>query len=204
MKVFWGKCVNNYRYDSMNNEQAGLIAACIQGDETAIAQLVQEYQLGVFRLALSVLNDPSEANEAAQDTFIAALRALKSYRETSTFKAWLYTIALNVSRSQLRKRKALERLQHTLTTIFHVQSQRSPTLEEKIIDNETDVALWQALEKLGERHRIPIVLRYYHDFSITEIAEILNIKEGTVHSRLSIGRERLRTELDGLFQTTGE
>ena len=204
MKVFRGKCVNNYRYDSMNNEQAGLIAACIQGDETAIAQLVQEYQLGVFRLALSVLNDPSEANEAAQDTFIAALGALKSYREASTFKAWLYTIALNISRSRLRKRKALERLQRTLTTLFHVQSQRSPNLEEEVINNETDIALWQALERLGEKHRIPILLRYYHDFSIAEIAEILNIKEGTVHSRLSIGRERLRSELNGLFQTTGE
>ncbi len=89
----------------MTEEQAGLIAACIQGDETAIAQLVQEHQLSVFRLALSVLSDPSEANEAAQDAFIAALRALKSYRETSSFKAWLYTIALNVSRSRLRKRK---------------------------------------------------------------------------------------------------
>jgi RNA polymerase sigma-70 factor (ECF subfamily) len=193
----------------MKKEQAGLIAACIKGDETAIAQLVQEHQLGVFRLALSVLNDPGEANEAAQDTFISALKALESYQEKapqgySSFKAWLYTIALNTSRSRLRKRKALERLQNTLTAIFHVQSQRPPTLEDAIIRDEEDAALWKVLEKLGEKHRIPILLRYYHDLSIAEIAEILDIKEGTVHSRLSIGRERLRSALDGSFKTTEE
>jgi RNA polymerase sigma-70 factor (ECF subfamily) len=203
MKVFRGTCVNKVD-DFMKEEWAGLVAACIEGDEAAVTQLIQEHQLGVFRLALSILNDPGEANEATQDTFISALRALNSYHETTTFKAWLYTIALNISRSQLRKRKALERLQHTLTSIFRVQSQKPPTLEDVIISNEEDAALWKALEKLGEKHRIPIVLRYYHDLSIAEIAEILNIKEGTVHSRLSIAREKLRSELGGLFKTPGE
>jgi RNA polymerase sigma-70 factor (ECF subfamily) len=188
----------------MKEEQAGLIAACIEGDETAIARLIQEYQVGVFRIALSVLNDTSEANEAAQDTFIAALNALKSYREKSSFKAWLYTIALNTSRSRLRKKKALERLRQTLTGVLRVQSQRPPTLEDVIIEDEEDAAIWKALENLGEKHRIPIVLRYYHDLSTREIAEIMNLKEGTVHSRLSIGREILRAELDALFEHTGE
>jgi RNA polymerase sigma-70 factor (ECF subfamily) len=188
----------------MKEEQAGLIAACIEGDETAIARLVQEYQVGVFRIALSVLNDPGEANEVAQDTFISALNALKSYREKSSFKAWLYAIALNHSRSRLRKRKALERLQRTLTRLYRVQSQHSPTPEKAVIDDEQDAALWTALENLGKKHRIPIVLRYYHDLSIKEIAEIMNLKEGTVHSRLSIGREKLRSALDGLFENTGE
>jgi RNA polymerase sigma-70 factor (ECF subfamily) len=198
MKVFWGTCVNKVD-DFMKEEWAGLVAACIEGDEAAVARLVQEHQLGVFRLALSILNDPGDANEATQDTFIAALRALNSYRETSTFKAWLYTIALNISRSRLRKRKALERLQHTLTAILRVQSQRPQALEDVVIGNEEDAAVWKALEKLGEKHRFPIMLRYYHDLSVAEIAEILNVKEGTVHSRLSVARERLRSELDDLF-----
>lgn len=188
----------------MEEERAGLIAACIEEDETAIEQLVQGYQLGVFRLALSVLNDPAEANEATQDTFIAVLRSLKSYKETTSFKAWLYTITLNVSRSRLRKRKTQERLQRTLTSIFQVRSQGSPTLEQRAIHNEEDEMLWNALEKLGEKHRIPLVLRYYHDFTISEIAEIMNIKEGTVHSRLSIGREKLRVMLGNSHQVHGE
>ena len=188
----------------MKEEQAGLITNCINGDETAIVRLIEEYQLGVFRIALSILSDPGEANEATQDTFIAALRALKSYRERSSFKAWLYKIALNVSRSRLRKRKTIERLQQTLTSIFEVHPQHTPSPEETVIGDEEDALIWKALERLGEKQRIPIVLRYYHDLSITEIAELLGIKEGTVHSRLSIGRERLRSELESLRRKTGE
>ena len=185
-------------------EQAGLITDCIKGDETAIVQLIQMYQLGIFRLTLSILDDPGEANEATQDTFIAALKALKTYRENSTFKAWLYKIAINISRSRLRKKKALERLQRTLASIFEVKSQRLTTLEDLMIETEKDAALWKALEGLGEKHRTPIVLRYYHELSIAEIAEILHIKEGTVHSRLSIARERLRTKLQGSLESVGE
>ena len=195
MKVLSGKCVNTID-GFMKEDQAGLLADCIQGDQTAITQFVQAHQLSVFRLALSVLNDPDEANEATQDTFIAALRALKSYRQTSSIKAWLYTIALNISRSRLRKQKAKERLQKTLTFVFRIQSQLSPTPEEAAIGNEEEAALWESLGQLGEKHRIPIVLRYYHDLSVAEIAEIMDIKEGTVHSRLSIGRERLRAALE--------
>ena len=195
MKVLSGKCVNTID-GFMKEDQAGLLADCIQGDQTAITQFVQAHQLSVFRLALSVLNDPDEANEATQDTFIAALRALKSYRQTSSIKAWLYTIALNVSRSRLRKQKAKERLQKTLTFVFRIQSQLSPTPEEAAIGNEEEAALRESLGQLGEKHRIPIVLRYYHDLSVAEIAEIMDIKEGTVHSRLSIGRERLRAALE--------
>lgn len=188
----------------MNEEQDKLIAACIEGDETAIEQFVQEYQLGLFRLTLSVLGDPGEANEATQDSFMAALKALKSYRATSSLMAWLYTIALNTSRSRLRKRKALERLQKTLASLFHVQTQRQPTLEETLIEDEKDATLWKAIERLDEKHRLPIVLRYYHEFSVKEIAVILKVKEGTVHSRLSIARDKLRAELEGLYQTSGE
>lgn len=178
------------------NYPTQVISACIAGDDAAIEQLVYEYQGGVFRLALSVLNDPGEAHEATQDTFIAALGALKSYKENSTFKAWLYTIALNMSRSRLRKRKTLQRLNNTLQAIFRVQTQKLPSPEDAVIESEKDAALWKALNQLGEKHRIPLALRYFHNLSAAEIAEIMNINEGTVHSRLHVGRERLRIALE--------
>lgn len=173
-----------------------VISGCLAGDESAIERLIGEFQPGIFRLTLSVLNDPVEANEATQDTFIAALGALKTYRENSSLKAWLYTIGLNVSRNRLRKRKTLQRLNDTLQAVFRVQSQKTPSPEDAIIQNEKDAALWKALNQLGEKHRIPLVLRYFHNLSTAEIAEVLNINEGTIHSRLHIGRERLRVELE--------
>jgi RNA polymerase sigma-70 factor (ECF subfamily) len=181
-----------------------VISGCITGDESAIERLVYEYQGSIFRLTLSVLNDPVEAHEATQDTFIAALGALKLYRESSSFKAWLYTIALNISRNRLRKRKTLERLNNTLQAIFRVQSQKMPSPEDAIIQNEKDATLWKALNRLGEKQRIPLVLRYFHNLSTAEIAEILNINEGTIHSRLHIGRERLRIELEKQSGFSGE
>ncbi len=179
----------------MTEEQVGLITACVKGDEAAITQLVHEHQLGVFRFAFSILNDPSEANEATQDVFITVLKALKAYKATTSFKAWLYKITLNICRSRLRKRKTQERLHNRLKSIIEVRSQASPSLEETVIFKEEDEVLWESLCTLGEKHRIPLVLRYYHDFKIAEIAELMNIKEGTVHSRLSTGRERLRSIL---------
>lgn len=204
MKVFWGKYVKRVDDFMKKEEWAGLIADCIKGNETAIARLIEEYQPGVFRFALSILNDPADASEATQDTFIAALRALSSYRETTAFKAWLYKIALNFSRSRLRKRNVLARLQHTLTSIFEVQIQHISTPEDAVIHYEENAAIWEALDKLGEKHRLPLVLRYYHDLSVVEIAEIMNLKEGTVHSRLSIGRERLRVLLEELRKSAGD
>lgn len=154
--------------------------------------LVRQYETGVFRLALSIVGDPAEAVEITQETFIAALRALPSYKEQQSFKAWLYKIALNQSRSHLRKRKVLERLRNTLTSIFQVETQQQPLPEDAAIQNEREATIWQTLNQLDERHRTVVVLRYFHELSIAEIAEILSTNEGTIHSRLYSARERLR------------
>jgi RNA polymerase sigma-70 factor, ECF subfamily len=172
-----------------------LIAECIAGNEDAIEALVREYEAGVFRLAFSVLSDQAEAHEVTQETFLSALRALPSYHEQKSFKAWLYTIALNHSRSHLRKRKVLERLRSSLTTIFRVETEMQVSPEEATIQNEKEAALWRAINQLDERHRIVLVLRYFHELSIAEISEILSVNEGTIHSRLHNAREKLRDAL---------
>ena len=173
-----------------------LIAECIAGNEDAIEMLVREYETGVFRLALSLLGDQAEANEVMQETFLSALRALPTYVEKKSLKAWLYTIALNHSRSHLRKRKILERLRSTLTTIFRVESEKQISPEEAVIQNEKEAALWRSLNQLDERHRIVVILRYFHELPVTEISEILSVNEGTIHSRLHNAREKLRDSLN--------
>jgi RNA polymerase sigma-70 factor, ECF subfamily len=189
----------------MNTEIApSLISRCAAGEERAIEQLIRDYQTGIFRLALSILDDPAEANEATQDVFIAILGAAGSYQEKSSFKAWIYTITLNLCRNRLRKRKTVERLRNVLAVMFRVQSQKPSSPEDALIQNEKDAALWKALNGLGEKHRIPIILRYFHDLSSPEIADILEINEGTVHSRLHYAREQLRIELEKSAGFIGE
>ena len=179
-------------------ESSWLISACIAGNEDAIETLVRQYETGVFKLALSICNDVSEAYEITQETFIAVLRSLPGYQERKSFKAWLYTITINTARGHLRKRRITEKLRTTLKTLFQVEVQKSYTPEETVIQNEKEALLWQALNSLDERHRIVVVLRYFHELSISEIAEILSINEGTIHSRLHTARERLKNSLEEL------
>jgi RNA polymerase sigma-70 factor, ECF subfamily len=172
-----------------------LIAACIAGKEDAIEMLVRQYETGVFRLAMSIVGDEGEANEITQETFLSALRSLPSYQEKTSFKAWLYTIAVNHSRSHLRKRKVVERLRVTLTNIFRMETEKQVSPEEAIMQNEKQAALWRSLSQLDERHRIVVELRYFHELSVAEISDVLSVPEGTVHSRLHHAREKLRDAL---------
>ncbi len=194
MKVFTSARVN-YTESMETADSARLISRCVDGDEQAIEMLVRRHETDVFRLAFSVLQDAHEAHEVTQETFISALKALPSYRETSSFKAWLLAIALNASRSRLRKQKVLEKLRNTLTAIFRVETQKQVSPEDAVVQSEKETVIWNALNELDERHRIVMVLRYFQELPTTEIADVLSISEGTVHSRLHTARERLRTAL---------
>ena len=172
-----------------------LISECIAGNEAAIEMFVRQYETGVFRLALSIVGDQAEAHEITQETFISALRSLPAYQENKSLKAWLYTIALNKSRSQLRKRKTLERLRNSLNSIFRVELQKQMLPEESTIQKDKEAEIWNELNKLDEPFRIVVILRYFHELSIADISEILSVNEGTIHSRLHTARERLRNAL---------
>jgi RNA polymerase sigma-70 factor, ECF subfamily len=197
MKIFTPSRVNSI--ERMTEAQPSwLISECIAGNEAAIEMLVRQYETNVFRLALSIVGDQAEANEITQETFIAVLRTLPSYKEKESFKAWLYTIALNHSRSHLRKRKTLERLRNTLTSIFRIETQKQILPEEMVMQNDQEAEVWKTLNRLDEPLRIVVILRYFHELSIAEISEILAINEGTIHSRLHTARERLRNALNYL------
>lgn len=176
-------------------DSAWLIDACIAGNEVAIEALVRKYEMGVFRLALSVVGDPVDAIEITQETFIAALRSLPAYQEQHSFKAWLYKIALNLSRSYLRKRKLREKLKNAAAALFRLETHERTLPEETLMETEQEATVWQELNRLDERHRIVVIMRYFQGLSVPEIADLLEINEGTIHSRLHTARERLRIAL---------
>jgi RNA polymerase sigma-70 factor (ECF subfamily) len=159
-----------------------------------VADLVRCYYAAVARLALSILDDGDEADEAAQETFIAAAKAIDGYRGSASLKTWLFAIAINVCRSQLRRKKAQLALARALAG---VQQLFSPieTPEQRTEENERDAALWAAVDRLDEKHRLVVVLRYVHDLTAAEIAQVLAVTEGTVHSRLHYARRKLARQL---------
>jgi RNA polymerase sigma-70 factor (ECF subfamily) len=166
-----------------------------------IESLVTAHYHYVHRLALSILDDPDEAEDAAQEAFIAASRGLTSFRGQSEVKTWLTSIAVNACRGRLRKRKARQVLTVTLQSL-HLASSSPPSIESQTVQREADLQLWQAVDALDEKHRLVVILRYVHELSTVEIATVLDISLGTVHSRLFYARQQLRQWLGVLEEVT--
>ena len=174
-----------------------LVQHCLDGDETAIEKLVHAYQPIVYRLAYSILDDAAEADEAAQDTLVAALGALRSYRGEAAFQTWVYAITVNVCRGRLRKRHAAERLQRVMQAIFQVTRSDAEHAETIVAARETDEVVRKAVHALDEKLQLPIILRYEHELPIAEIAQILKVSERTVQTRLRAAHDQLRHTLNG-------
>jgi len=124
---------------------------CREGDSLAIEKMVHTYQRDVYRLALSILDDPDEAEDSTQETFLAALRGLSSFREDAAFKTWLFSIAINVCRSRLQRGKTRGRLQQILQSLFTLRGEVEHP-ESSAMQNESDTELWiLSSKKLSKR-----------------------------------------------------
>ena len=181
-------------------DSSKLLARCRAGDELAVETLVREYRPRLFRLALSILDDgsedgPADADEASQDALLKALRSLDSYRGDAALFTWLYAITVNICRNHLRTRRRRKQMQYLFQNLTSTIENKPQKPEEEVLTHETDTNLLQAVYQLNDKHRTPIILRYYHACSILEIAQILKVPEGTIHSRLNTARRRLKIHL---------
>jgi RNA polymerase sigma-70 factor, ECF subfamily len=163
-------------------------------DEQTLEKWLREYYPYIHRLAYSILNDAHEAEDVAQETFIAAHRSLAGFHHESNPKTWLTSIAVNASRGRLRKRKVRQVLTNTLQALHLVKNSPSSP-EQVVIQNEADQCIWQVVDELDEKHRFPVILRYVHELSVQDIANLLHVSQGTVHSRLHYARRELSTRL---------
>jgi RNA polymerase sigma factor (sigma-70 family) len=171
-----------------------LIRQAGPGDQSVCTALVEAYYANIFRICLSILEDRLAAEDAAQETFIQALHKLDQYTPGTSLRSWLATIAVNKCRDALRRRKARRGLLARLQDL-HLLSVRGLSPEDSALRQETYTCLNQAVRALDDRHRLAVILRYAHGFSIKETAAALGISEGTVHSRLHNAIKKLRVML---------
>lgn len=143
--------------------------------------VVRDYYPYIYRLVASIVGDAAAADDIAQETFITAFERLEQFTPHTNLRAWLSTIAVNKSRDHLRREARRERLRQALQLL---PFRRALTPEQLVVRGEGQTELWAAVESLAEKHRLPLILRYVHGLPVKEIADILEIKEGTVHSRL--------------------
>lgn len=134
----------------------------------------------LFTVSYSLLADRELCGDAVQNALLRAWEKRFTLREESNFKAWLIKIVMNESRN-IRRRKGWAELPENLPN------------KECDTDMRSDVS--RAVLKLGEIYRVPIMLFYYEDMKVQEIADVLELPKGTVLSRLSRGRDILRKEL---------
>lgn len=181
-----------------------LIQRSEQDWDLIIEALIDKFYADLLFLATTILRDPVEAEDVVQETLLIAMSKIHQYEPGTNLRAWIFTIAVNVSRGFYRKRKIRQRLNLILERGFS-QNGRVPSPEEAVLQHEMDAHLWEAVNSLGEKHRLPIVLRYLHGLPCREIALILNVNEGTVRSRLHYGVRRLQgmLERDGKLPRLG-
>ncbi|MDX1686883.1 MAG: sigma-70 family RNA polymerase sigma factor [Candidatus Promineifilaceae bacterium] len=181
-------------------DEEKLIAQAQQGDVTAYNRLVLHYQDIVYNVALRIMKDPGAAEDATQEAFISAYNALKQFRGGS-FKSWLLRIVTNACYDELRRRK--RRPQSSLDAI--TEEIESPSFmaddsigpEERQHQAELIEAVERCLEELPDEQRIAAVLCDVEGREYKEIAEITSTSLGTVKSRISRARDKLRDCLRG-------
>lgn len=179
-----------------------MLRTCSPDDPRLVEAMLRTYADYIFQLSLSILRDRDEAKDATQETFLAAAEHLRRYQPGTNFKAWLSQIAVNRCRGVLRKRKSQQALQQTLQ-ILHSLVSRSPGPEEAAIQSEARSELWAAVDALDEKHRLPVILHYVNEIPTAEVAQILGLSRGTVHSRLHYACQQLQGSLRRSGFTSG-
>lgn len=178
------------------DEEKGYIARVLAGDESAYESLVTENQTKVYRLALRILKNEADAEDAAQETFLKAYTSLADFRGDSRFSVWLYRLTNNVCIDMLRKNKCAvivslqtEDDDGEETELAIPDERYSPErLAERAADRD---AVRAALASLPDDCREILALRESAGLSYDEIAAALSIEAGTVKSRLNRARKKL-------------
>ncbi|MCL2084908.1 MAG: sigma-70 family RNA polymerase sigma factor [Oscillospiraceae bacterium] len=172
------------------------------GDRSAFEELVRLHQRGVYTLALRHTGSAEDALDISQEAFLRAFKSLPAFHGTCSFSTWMYRLTLNLCIDHARKAKRaipFSALGGGDNDGYHGVPEEIPDLrylpETAAELSELRGALAESMGGLSEEHRAVFILRAVHELSYTEIAEILEIGEGTVKSRLSRARDSLRREL---------
>ena len=174
-------------------DEASLVARAKRGDAAAYEQLVRMHQAIAFRIALVAAGDRGDAEEAVQDGFVKAYRALGRFREGAPFRPWLLRIVGNEARN--KRRSAGRRAGLALRAAAAASGDAAPSPEAAALSLARREELLSALGALEERDRDVLVHRFLLDLGEEETAATLGIRRGTVKSRTSRALERMRAAL---------
>jgi len=171
--------------DQLSDQQ--LMAELVGGNQLALEYLIERYKSKLFNTIYKLISDRDTAEDILQETFLRVYRERKSYNPVYCFSTWVYTIALNLTRNELKRRSRWK--------FFGLEpNQTNPRLTEKGTSH-LNYVLEKAINKLPKRYKMVFVLRDVSQLSYEEIAHSLNIPLGTVKSRVNRARLMLQESL---------
>ena len=193
-------------YDShvFASAEAEFIERLRSGDAEAFDNLITRYSGDIFAVLFRITENAEEAADLTQETFLSALKAVRTFRGDSELKTWLFRIAVNHSRNRFRWWKRRRRdntisldsaIGDSDSTVADLVAGDSASAEETVLRHEREAAIRKALLNLPEIYREAIVLCDIEGMTYEEIASALEINIGTVKSRIARGREELRKRL---------
>lgn len=170
------------------------IERALVGDQDAFAEIVYAFQDAVYNLCYRILSDRAEAEDASQEAFLRAYLHLKRYDLARPFKTWLLSIASNHCIDRLRRRRlyflSIDEPLPSLTL-----SSDEPEPEVASILREQSEVIQALLDNLAPDYRAAVVLRYWYDYSYSEIADMLETTESAIKSRLFRARNMIADDL---------
>jgi RNA polymerase sigma-70 factor (ECF subfamily) len=176
-------------------DEAALVERARRGDLDAWETIVRTYGGIAFRTAYLLSGNAADAEEAAQDGFVKAYRALGRFRRGAELRPWLLRIVANEARNRRRSAGRRERLV-LLAAAENRPGDAVPSPEAALVAGDERARLLAAVESLGEEHRAVVACRYFLELSEEETAKVLGLRRGTVKSRLARALARLRETLE--------
>ena len=173
--------------------EAELIRRAQEGDGEAFRALMEGYRQTLFGTAYLLTRDHHLAEDLVQEALIRIWQGLPKLRSDGSFKAWLARVVVNVAMSKHRRK----RLDETPMDDAFLEPADAGAVEDDVLREEERAALRRGIERLREDHRQVLVLRYYSELSLQEIAEALGCRQGTVKSRLHRALHQLGKVLNG-------
>lgn len=174
---------------SANDDQAD-VERVLAGDISAFEGIVRRWQAPLVNLAYRFCHDRGRAEDMAQEAFLRAYRALAQWRKDAVFSTWLFALATNLYRSELRR---IPVWTMSLDNVAEPVDARAS--DGGLEDRDRDSAVRRAVGALPAKYREAVILFYFHEMDVTAAARSLSVPEGTLKARLFRGREILRSKL---------